>query len=144
MQITRFTDYAIRVLTYCAVRGGELATTQEIAERYGISTNHLVKVVQELSRHGYLEAVRGKGGGIRLARPPEQIDLGELIGRLEEMDLAECFATGNACRITPACRMTAILAEARAAFLAALSRHTLADVVRPQGELRALLSIAAP
>jgi len=141
MQITRFTDYAIRVLTYCALRDGGLATTQEIAERYGISTNHLVKVVQELSRHGYLAAARGKGGGIRLARPPEQINLGELIGRLEEMELAECFGSGNACRITPACRMAAILAEARAAFLAALSRHTLAEVVQPHGELRALLAM---
>ena len=141
MQITRYTDYCIRVLAYCAVHGDTLATTQDIAARYGISGNHLVKVVQELSRHGYVEAVRGKGGGIRLARPPEAINLGELVSRMEEMALVECFDAGNTCRITPTCRLKSILGEALAAFIGVLSRHTLADIVGPAADLRLLLGI---
>ncbi|HYG86078.1 MAG TPA: Rrf2 family transcriptional regulator [Azospirillum sp.] len=142
MQITRYTDYGIRVLAYCALKRGELATTQEIADRYGVSGNHLVKVVQELSRLGYLDAVRGKGGGIRLALAPESINLGTLVRQLEDLEVVECFEAGNAaCRITPACRLQGILGEALRAFIGVLSRHTLADVVAPRGELARLLDL---
>ena len=139
MQITRYTDYGIRVLTYCALKRDGLATTQDIADRHGISGNHLVKVVQELSRLGYLDAVRGKGGGIRLARPPEAINLGDLVRHLEDLELVECFEAGNACRITPACRLRGILGEALSAFIGVLSRYTLADVVAPGNDLARLL-----
>jgi len=141
MQITRYTDYGIRVLAYCALRRGGLATTQEIADRHGISGNHLVKVVQELSRLGYLDTVRGKGGGIRLARPPEAINLGDLVRHLEDLELVECFEAGNACRITPACRLRGILGEALSAFIGVLSRYTLADVVEQRGELSRILDL---
>lgn len=141
MQITRYTDFGIRVLTYCALRPDALVTTQEIADRYGISGNHLVKVVQELSRLGYVEAVRGKGGGLRLAGPPAAINLGELVRALEDMDLVECFEAGNACRITPACRLRGILGEALHAFIGVLSRYTLADVVAAPADLARLLDL---
>ncbi len=142
MQITRYTDYGIRVLVYCALRRGALATTQEIADRYAISGNHLVKVVQELSRLGYVEAVRGKGGGLRLARPPDAINLGELVRALEDMDLVECYEAGNACRITPACRLKGILGEALRAFIGVLSCYTLADVVAAPAETARLLGLS--
>lgn len=141
MQITRYTDYGIRVLAYCALRRGVLVTTQEIADRHGISGNHLVKVVQELSRLGYVEAVRGKGGGLRLARTPERINLGELVRALEDMELVECFEAGNACRITPACRLRGILGEALSAFIGVLSRYTLADVVAAPADMARLLGV---
>ncbi|WP_448188845.1 Rrf2 family transcriptional regulator [Azospirillum sp. sgz301742] len=141
MQITRYTDYGIRVLTYCALKRDALATTQEIADRHGISGNHLVKVVQELSRLGYVDAVRGKGGGLRLARAPDAINLGELVRHLEDMELVECFASGNACRVTPACRLKGILGEALAAFIGVLSRYTLADVVAAPAEMARLLDL---
>lgn len=144
MQITRYTDYGIRVLAYCALKRGALTTTQEIAERHGISGNHLVKVVQELSRLGYLDAVRGKGGGIRLARPPESVNLGELVRHLEDLELVQCSEGGNACRITPACRLKGILGEALAAFVGVLSRYTLADVVEPRNALSQLLELPTP
>jgi len=141
MQITRYTDYSIRVLAYCALKGDALATTQEIADRYGVSGNHLVKVVQELSRLGYLEAVRGKGGGIRLARPPEAVNLGDLVRQMEDMELVECFEAGNACPITAACRLRGILGEALRAFIGVLSRYTLADVVAAPDEMARLLDL---
>ncbi len=141
MQITRYTDYGIRVLAYCALKGGALATTQEIADRHGISGNHLVKVVQELSRLGYVEAVRGKGGGLRLAHPPDAINLGELVRHLENLELVECYEAGNACRITPACRLKGILGEALSAFIGVLSRYTLADVVAAPADMARLLDL---
>jgi len=141
MQITRYTDYGVRVLTYCALKRDALSTTQEIADRHGISGNHLVKVVQELSRLGYVEAVRGKGGGLRLARPPEAINLGALVRDLEGMDLVECFEAGNACRVTPACRLKGILGEALSAFIGVLSRYTLAEVVAAPNDMARLLDL---
>jgi Rrf2 family nitric oxide-sensitive transcriptional repressor len=141
MQITRYTDYGIRVLTYCALRRGVLVTTQEIADRHGISGNHLVKVVQEVSRLGYVEAIRGKGGGIRLARPPDTINLGDLVRQLEDLELVECFEAGNACRITPACRLKGILGEALTAFIGVLSSYTLAEVVAAPDEMARLLDL---
>lgn len=129
MQITRHTDYGFRVLIYCALRPDALATTHDIAARYAISNNHLVKVVQKLSQLGYLEAQRGKGGGIRLARPAAEINLGRVVTDLEGLALVECQEEGNACRITPSCRLKGVLGAALAAFIAELGRHTLADVV---------------
>lgn len=142
MRLTRYTDYAFRVLLYCALKGDGPATTQEIAERYGVSGNHLVKVVQELSRLNYLSAARGKGGGLRLARPAAEINLGDLAAALEDMALAECFEAGGACRITPACRLRGVLGEAQAAFIAALRRYSLADIIDgKQGALAEALGL---
>ncbi|RKT62962.1 BadM/Rrf2 family transcriptional regulator [Azonexus fungiphilus] len=134
MRLSSFSDYSLRVLMYLGVHAERLVTIGEIAEAYGISANHLTKVVHQLGRLGYLETLRGKGGGIRLGRPAGEIRLGELIRQVEgDWALVECFATGGNCQIHGACRLPPILDEALAAMFAALDRHTLAELlVRPR------------
>lgn len=133
MHLTRFTDYSLRVLMYLAVKGEQRSTITEIAERFDISRNHLMKVVQDLNHQGYITSIRGKNGGLLLKRAPETITLGELVRDTErDLDLVECFGDHNRCVITPACRLKPILAEALSAFLAVLDHYTLADLVDPQ------------
>ncbi|WNL38634.1 Rrf2 family transcriptional regulator [Halomonas sp. PAMB 3232] len=145
MQLTRFTDYSIRVLIYLAVKGETRATIGEIAEAFDISRNHLMKVVHELAQKGYVTAIRGKNGGLLLAKDPATIGLGALVRDTEQdMGLVECFQQGNGCTITPACRLRPILGEALGAFLAVLDRYTLADVLDGHAtELAGLLRIPA-
>lgn len=143
MHITRYTDYSLRVLIYVALKGEERSTIAEIAERYDISRNHLMKVVQELNHKGYLLAIRGKNGGLLLKRRPADINLGALV-RDTEQDLAlvECFSDDNGCILAPACRITSILAEALEAFFKVLDNYTLADVLdRTHGKRAQLLDI---
>ncbi|MGD2083410.1 MAG: Rrf2 family transcriptional regulator [Chromatiales bacterium] len=143
MRLTRFSDYAMRVLIYLAMQPGELATISEIATAYGISKNHLMKVVNLLTREGYIEAVRGGHGGIRLHRPPESVNIGEVVRRTEDdLSLAECFGPDNQCVITPTCRLKIILSQALEAFLAVLEEHTLADMVSDKAGTRTLLGIS--
>ena len=132
MRLTTFSDYAFRVLIYLGSTPG-LATIADIANAYGISENHLMKVVHQLSRLGYIETVRGKGGGMRLARPPREIRVGEVLRATEDgFDLVECMGEGDSdCRIVRACVLKGALGEAVAAFLGTLDRYTLADLVRP-------------
>ena len=132
MRLTTFSDYAFRVLIYLGSTPG-LATIADIANAYGISENHLMKVVHQLSRLGYIETVRGKGGGMRLARPPREIRVGEVLRATEDgFDLVECMGEGDSdCRIVRACVLKGALGEAIAAFLGTLDRYTLADLVRP-------------
>ncbi|MDR5907683.1 Rrf2 family transcriptional regulator [Franzmannia qiaohouensis] len=133
MHLTRFTDYSLRVLVFLAVKGEERSTIHEIAESFDISRNHLMKVVQDLSQKGYITAIRGKNGGLLLKKAPEDIRLGTLVSDTEhDLQLVECFGEDNACRITPACRLKPILAEALGAFLAVLDHYTLADMLGPQ------------
>lgn len=145
MRLTDRTDYAFRVLMYLAVNGGRLATVDEIAGRYGISRSHLTKIAWELGRAGFVETVRGKGGGLRLARPPETIAVGGVARLMERaIPLAECFPGGaGACRIEPCCALKGILAEAEAAFFAVLDRYTVDDLVHGNRKLRAFL-LAGP
>ena len=144
MRLTVYTDYALRVLIYVAVRPEPLPTIGQIADAYQISRNHLMKVVYELGQAGYLETVRGKNGGLRLARKPQEIGLGRLVRETEpDMALVPCFDPIRAqCAITPACRLRGALAEARAAFLAVLDGYTLADLVGNGASLQALLGLA--
>ncbi len=144
MRLTVYTDYALRVLMYVAVRPDPLPTIGQIADAYQISRNHLMKVVYELGQAGYLETVRGKNGGLRLARRPEEIVLGRLVRETEpDMALVPCFDPINAkCAITPACRLRGALAEARTAFLAVLDAYSLADLVSNGEPLRQLLGAA--
>ena len=145
MRLTTFSDYALRVLVYLGVRDGELATVAGIAAAYGISANHLVKVVHHLGRHGYVETLRGKGGGMRLARAPERINLGELVRGAEEKRLVECFdPASSTCRIESACVLRGVLGEALEAFFAVLDRHTLADLLRPGRKLARVLVLPPP
>ena len=144
MNITRFTDYSLRVLIFVAVHNDKLATIQQIADKYGISKNHLMKVVQELSAQGYLESIRGKNGGIRLKHRAELINLGQVV-RLNEQSsvLVECFGENNQCVITPSCQLKKILADAMECFFNHLDQFTLADLVgsSQSNELKQLLQI---
>ncbi len=144
MRLTTFSDYSLRVLIYLGVREGGLATVADIAQAYDISANHLLKVVHHLGRRGYVQTVRGKGGGMRLARKPERINLGELVRATEEQRLVECFEPRSACRIEPACALRGILGEALESFFAVLDRHTLADLLRPERKLAKVLLFVPP
>ena len=130
MNITRFTDYSLRVLIYLSLNDKELVTIKEVADCYGVSKNHLMKVVQELSTKRYLNATRGKNGGIKLGREPSQINIGELVRMIEQdSTLVECFGADNQCVITPACQLKRLLAEAMESFFKTLEQYTLADLV---------------
>src|SRR5262245_5825065 len=131
VQLTRYSDYSLRVLIFLAVDPSRLVTIEEIARSYDVSRAHLMKVAHQLGLLGYGETVRGRGGGLRLARPPEQIGIGDVLRSTEEsMALVECFgpASGH-CAIESACGLRPLLHDALAAFLAVLDRYTLADLV---------------
>lgn len=144
MQLTRYTDYSLRVLIYLAIHKEGLATIEEISEAYGISKAHLTKIVHQLGLAGYLETVRGRGGGLRLARPPEKIRIGDVVRETEETPLVECFDPKTShCRIEPVCGLTAVLKEALQAFLRTLDGYTLADLVVRRREPLARLFAAS-
>lgn len=132
MRLTLHTDYALRLLMLLALEPEEIHTVEEAARRYGISRNHLNKVVQTLSQAGFVESMRGRGGGIRLARDPERINLGDVVRATEDgFDLVQCFdRERNECIVAPVCGMRGPLEEALAAFLNVLDRYTLADAMR--------------
>ncbi len=142
MRLTRYTDYSLRVLIYLAVRPDGFGTVQSIADAYQISRNHLMKVVQALSRRGYVDTVRGKGGGMRLRLPPGRINVGRVVRDMErDLELVECFGPHNACVITPECTLKHVLSDALQAFLAVLDRHTLADLIDDAPALQRLLDV---
>ena len=144
MRLTVYTDFSLRLLIYLALKEDRRATIAEIAESYQISRNHLMKVAHQLGLAGYVVTVRGKNGGLRLARAPESIVLGDVV-RQTEIDLAlvPCFHPVDApCAIRPACILRDAMGQALGAFLGALDRFTLADLVRPQASLQNLLAIA--
>ena len=138
MRLTRYSDYALRVLMHLAAKPDRLASIGEIARTYRISHNHLMKVVHDLRKTGYVGATRGRTGGIRLARPASEITVGEVIRHTEGgFDLVDC----GSCVIAPACALTGALHEALAAFMAVLDGYTLADLVEErQSGLRQLLA----
>ena len=140
MRLSTFSDYSLRVLMYLGVQPDRLATISEIAAAHEISENHLMKVVHQLGRSGYLETVRGKGGGMRLARAPKDIVLGEVIRQTEgDIAMVECFADNLSCRILSACRLRGILREALSAMFLVLDGYTLADLLeKPQDHLLAI------
>lgn len=130
MYITQHTDYALRALIYLGTNAERLVTIQEISERFAVSRNHLMKVVNALIRAGFVEGVRGKGGGLRLARAPGEIIVGAVVRQMEPgMCLVECFGSGCQCILDPDCKLKVGLARALAAFLQVLDEMTLADLV---------------
>jgi len=141
MKLTTFTDYSLRVLIYLGVKGHK-ASIAEISEAFNISKNHLMKAVHNLVQLGYVDSIRGKTGGIVLGQSPESVNLGEIVQRLEpDMDIVECFnRKTNTCAITPACRLKNIIEEAEAAFLGALGKYTLADLIQNRQALVRLLN----
>lgn len=130
MRLTKFTDYSLRVLIYASsLKSGELTTIEETAKLYDISRAHLKKVVLQLIQEGFLEGVRGRSGGFRLARPAGEINLGQVIRRMEpEFAMAECFTPENACRISKGCRLPIVMNLALSNFLGTFDGFTLADV----------------
>jgi len=143
MRMTLHTDYALRMLIYLASRRDGVCTVNDVAEAYGLSRNHLLKVAQTLRDLDLVETVRGRSGGIRLGKKPEDIGIGALVRATEEeFSLAECMqAGGGRCVISPACRLKGMLHEALSAFLVVLDKYTLADIVLDRALLRPLLGI---
>jgi Rrf2 family nitric oxide-sensitive transcriptional repressor len=137
VKLTTFSDYSLRVLMFLALNRDRLATIPEIALAYGVSENHLMKVVQHLVRTGTVESARGKGGGIRLAREPAEIRLGQVVRASEgNAPIVECLSDeGGACCIAPACQLTGVLVRAFDALYASLDEYTLADLVTPAARL---------
>ena len=143
MRLTRHSDYALRVLLYLGAPEEGLGTIGAIAQRFGISRNHLMKVVNRLAAYGYVETLRGKRGGIHLAVAPEEIRIGALLRRTEEdFSLAECFnPRGQRCRIEGTCAVRALLGEALDAFFEVLDRYTLDDLLQNRHDLAADLAL---
>lgn len=144
MQLTTHTDYALRTLIALGLRSPNKATAAEIGDAYGISTNHLLKVIQRLAELGYVETQRGKSGGVWLAQLPEQIVVGKVVRELEsDLGVVACLRQGSEpCVIDGACRLRGALSAATTAFLMVLDGYTLADVLKPRAKLLQLLPLA--
>jgi Rrf2 family nitric oxide-sensitive transcriptional repressor len=143
LRLTVYTDYSLRLLMYLALNDDGLATIAEVADSYGISKNHLMKVAHQLGIAGYVATVRGRSGGLRLAKPAEAIGLGQVVRQTEpDMALVPCFKPINApCSIQRCCVLQTALEKAYLAFVEVLDGYTLGDLVKPRAPLRALLSI---
>jgi Rrf2 family nitric oxide-sensitive transcriptional repressor len=143
MQLSAYSDFSLRVLMHAALRAPELTTVDEVAETFGISRHHLVKIVHDLGRSGYLETHRGIGGGFTLGRPANTICVGDIVRLGEESDhVIECADKHDRpCRLFPACRLKDVLDEAAAAFFAVLDDYTLADLLKQPAKMRAALAI---
>jgi len=143
VRMTYHTDYAIRMLIYVALKPDGLSTVNEIAQSYGLSRNHLLKVALTLRKLGLIESMRGRSGGIRLAKSAEQINVGTIVRATEEdFSLVECMqATGGLCVISPVCRLKGMFAEALQSYLAVLDGYTLADVIHNKSALQPYLGL---
>jgi Rrf2 family nitric oxide-sensitive transcriptional repressor len=140
MRLTLHTDYSVRVLIHVGVADGNLVTISDIAKTFDISKQHLMKVVNNLSQKGYLDTVRGRGGGIRLKRPPHDITVGEVVRQTEEtLCVVGCLEQRGYCPIQRVCKLRGVLDEATQAFLAVLDGYTLADLIKPRAALSSLL-----
>ncbi len=143
LRLTVYTDFSLRLLMYLAVNPDGVSTIGEVADAYGVAKNHLTKVAHQLGRAGYVATARGKGGGMRLAKPASDIGLGEIVRQCEpDMALVPCFEpVCGACPIVLACGLRGALHQARSAFLAVLDRYTVADLITHDAEMRELLGI---
>jgi Rrf2 family nitric oxide-sensitive transcriptional repressor len=144
MRLTMFTDYSLRMLILAASKGGRNVTIEEAAGAFAISAPHLKKVVRTLTHAGFLEAQRGRSGGFRLARPPEAINLGQVIRATEpDFGLVECFREGNQCLITRLCRLPVVLNHALDAMLEVFDQYSLADLTIDPESFGGLPPVAA-
>lgn len=143
MRMTMYTDFSLRLLMYLAIRPtGEKATVPDIAASYGISKNHLMKVAQHLSKLGYIESTRGRGGGVKLLHAPSEINVGKVVRQMEDdFYIVECFdQERNSCPITPVCSLKHALGRALQAYLAVLDEYTLQDLANNPLELLTFLN----
>ncbi|MEH6941803.1 Rrf2 family transcriptional regulator [Bacillus sp. JJ722] len=140
MRLTSYTDYSIRVLLYLHIHDNQLSTIQDIANAYGISKNHLMKIIYNLGKLGYIETIRGRNGGIRLAKSPSEINIGKLVRETEEdFNIVECFSKDHdTCPITSLCTLKGVLNQAMYAFLKVLDGYTLDDISKNKIKLREL------
>ena len=138
MRLTTYSDYSLRVLIYLSSEPREkLVNIKDIAEAYDISKNHLMKIIYNLGKMGYIETIRGRNGGIRLAKSPSEINIGEIIRKTEEdFNIVECFEHGNTCVITPVCSLKHIFNNALEQFLHVLDQYTLDDIVKNNAMLK--------
>jgi Rrf2 family nitric oxide-sensitive transcriptional repressor len=143
MRLTLRTDYALRVLIYVSLKGERLSTIPEIVTHFDVSKGHVMKVVHELGKRGYLETVRGKNGGLRLSRKPHQINVGAVVRDMEqELGVVGCLqGQEDFCRIQKHCVLKGALRDATNAFLATLDRYTLEDLIKPRRPLMAFLDL---
>jgi Rrf2 family nitric oxide-sensitive transcriptional repressor len=140
VQLTSFTDYGLRALIYMAsLPNNQMTNISQVTEVYGVSRNHMVKIINQLSRAGLVTAVRGKNGGIKLGKPAETIRIGDVVRELEPLTLVNCAE--DFCHITPACRLKQVLHTAVEHFLDELNEYTLADMVRDNSPLYKLLLV---
>lgn len=141
MRLTRYTDYSLRVLIHLALNDEQLCSIGEIARTYELSHNHLMKVVNALAREGFVETVRGRAGGMRLARAADSISVGEVVRHTEEgFQLAEC----SGCALSPACGLTGVLAKGMQAMLAVFDSYTIADLLTDKDTMRRLINRQPP
>jgi Rrf2 family transcriptional regulator, nitric oxide-sensitive transcriptional repressor len=139
MRLTLETDFSLRVLMHVGLCGDKLTTINDIAEAFGISKQHLMKVVNGLGQKGYLETVRGRNGGIRLMREPRHINIGQVVRDIEQLDVIGCLERRGYCQIERVCVLRSALRDATQAFLAVLDTYTLTDLIKPQRALSSLL-----
>jgi Rrf2 family iron-responsive transcriptional regulator len=146
MRLTRQTNYAIRILMYCAANNGRLSRIPEIAAAYTVSELFLFKILQPLVEHGRVQTVRGRNGGVRLGRPADQITLFDVVRVTEEnFAMAECFESDAAeCPLVDSCALNGALREALNAFFEVLMRHSIADLIAAKPAMRGLLGIEMP
>jgi Rrf2 family transcriptional regulator, nitric oxide-sensitive transcriptional repressor len=143
MRLTDYTDYSLRTLMYLGMNRDRLATIQDIADTFAISKSHLMKVVQQLGQVGLVETIRGRSGGLRLGKEPEQINIGDVV-RVTEPDfrMVECFNPEiNACILSPSCELQGVLRKATVAYLDVLNKVTLADLLRNSRSLKTLTRV---
>ena len=140
MRLNNFTDYALRVLIYLALKEDERSTVAEISRQYAISNNHLVKVVHKLSQLNVIESFKGKGGGILLRTSAKNINIGQIIQSFEQGSyLLDCFKPEGSCKINPICKLKSIVADAEDSFYKVFDEYTLADLVKNKTQLKARL-----
>lgn len=145
MRLTVYSDYSLRLLMFLAVRPERLSTITEVAQAYGMSVNHLMKIAHQLGQAGYVETVRGRGGGMRLGRPADEIVIGAVLRHTEpDMDIVPCFQPDNEdCPLRRACSLKIALQRAQQAFLAVLDEYSIGDLVTVPGPLRSLLGLSS-
>lgn len=141
MRLTRYTDYSLRVLIHLTLNDDRLCSIGEIARTYDVSHNHLMKVVNALAHDGFVETVRGRAGGMRLAQPANAVTVGEVVRKTEEgFELADC----SGCALSPACGLTGVLAEGMRAMMAVFDSYTIADLVTDKDTMRRLMNRESP